>query len=95
MSSFQIFHDDKCRYKATSNSYRARVDLARNSADSSFGVSFSVEDMDEFENVIPDNFTESGECKMVLSWFQKISKNPPKSPKNRILHSSPCQPQLY
>ena len=41
------------------------VDLARNSADSSFGVSFSVEDMDGFENVIPDNVTESGEWKMV------------------------------
>ena len=61
MISFQIFHDKKCSYRtATSNSYRAKVELARNSEESNFQVSFTVEDQQDFENVIPENVTEAG-----------------------------------
>ena len=61
MISFQIFHDKKCNHRtATSNSYRAKVELARNTKESNFQVSFTVEDQQDFENVIPENVTEAG-----------------------------------
>ena len=62
MLSFQIFHDRKCNHKEiTSNFYRAKVELARNSEDSNFQVSLRVQDKQDFENVIPENVTERGE----------------------------------
>ena len=61
MVSFQIFHDKKCSHRTvTSNSYRAKVELARNTEDSNFKVSFMVEDQQDFENVIPENVAEKG-----------------------------------
>ena len=61
MISFKIFHDKKCNHRtATSNSYRAKVELARNTKDSNFHVSFTMEDQQDFENVIPENVTEAG-----------------------------------
>ena len=61
MISFQIFHDKKCNHKtATSNSYRAKVELARNTKESNFQVSLTVEDQLDFENVIPENVTGAG-----------------------------------
>ena len=61
MISFQIFHDKKCNHRtATSNSYRAKVELARNTKESNFQVSFTVEDQQDFENDIPENVIEAG-----------------------------------